>query len=144
MGCICLCIAYVGSFCLLAFYDTDPEVYQFPRIIAIVLVLLALIQSLSAFRNSRLTDQKTISIDWMALLPGLIVGFLFVMSLEVVGFYTCAFLSFLALVSLYGKRRILDPKALVYKLMIGGIFILILYGMFWKLLYVRTPTGWFF
>ena len=117
-------------FTFFSFYDADPEVYQFPRIIAIFLVLLGLVQTLTALASRSLPDQKTVSIDWLALVPGLVVGLVFVLCLEVIGFYTCSFLAFIAITSLYGKRKALDPRALMYKVLVSGIFTLILYGLF--------------
>lgn len=130
-------------FTLASFYDTDPEVYLFPRIISIMLILLALIQSFLAYRRFSSTDQsRQVSIAWKGLMPGLLVTIVYVLVLETVGFYVSAFLAFLMIVSVYGKRAAIDKKAFVLKFGIGTILVCVLYFLFWSLLNVRTPTGW--
>ncbi len=131
-------------FAVACFHDTDAEVYLFPRILAGLMLALGLIQLLHTAREKTEPPQKpdTGAIAWPALLPGLAVTIVFVLSLETLGFYTGSFLAFLCIVLIYGKREWSDYRAFVYKALIGGLFMLVLYGLFWKLLYVRTPQGW--
>ena len=126
------------------FRDTDPEIYLFPRILAVIMVALGLIQLFKASREK--AEPPTIpaeaAIQWKALFPGLAITFVFVLSIETIGFYAGSFLAFLCIVLFYGKRKLNDPKALLYKSLIGLGLMLVLYGLFWKLVYVRTPEGW--
>ncbi len=131
-------------FCVASFWNTDAEVYLFPRIIAILLLVLAIMQSITTFRNSSKTAEiKQAYIAWRGLIPGLIVSIAYVISIEFIGFYVGALLAFIILVSLYGKRSAMDAKAMALKLAIGLLLVCVLYGLFWHLLNVRTPTGWF-
>ncbi len=126
------------------FWDSDPEVYLFPRILAVIMVALGLVQLFKASREK--AEPSTIpagaAIQWKVLFPGLAVTVVFVLSIETIGFYTGSFLAFLCIVLFYGKRKWNVPRALLYKSLIGVVFMLVLYGLFWKLLYVRTPEGW--
>ena len=135
-----------AAFAVLSFWNTDPEVYLFPRIIAALMLLLAMVQVVSFLRLSRvdpapdeLTHQR---IPWRQLVPGLAVSIIMVLLMEILGFYASSFLAFLAIIVLYGKRQVTDPRSLVTKAGISVIFMTIIFTLFWKLLHVRTPTGW--
>jgi len=131
-------------FAVACFRDADAEVYLFPRILAGLMLALGFIQLIHSAREKAKPSQKpdASAIVWPALLPGLAVTVVFVLSIETIGFYTGSFLAFLCIVLIYGKRKWTDHKAFVYKSLIGALLILVLYGLFWKLLYVRTPQGW--
>ena len=88
-------IAFTGA----AFYDADPEVYLFPQIVAAIMLVLAILQTVSTFRSMG-PNSKRVNIGWKTLFPGLIIGLIFVLALEVIGFYTSSFLLFLAVVEL--------------------------------------------
>ncbi len=125
-----------------SFYKTDAEVYLFPRITAVFIALLALTLCYDAFTRSDAGEKhESALVDWKTLLPGLIVGVIYVLLLERVGFYTCSFFAFFSICMIYGKRSLLDPRAFALKLVVTIITMLLLYGLFWKLLNVRTPTG---
>ena len=131
-------------FAIAGFRDTDPEIYLFPRILAVIMVALALIQLFKASREEAEPSRETAgeTIQWTVLFPGLAITLVFVLSIETIGFYTGSFLAFLCIVLFYGKRKWTDPGALLYKSLIGLGLMLVLYGLFWKLLYVHTPEGW--
>ena len=138
-------------FTVAAFWGTDADVYLFPRIASGFMLLLALMQwavvIISALKGKQHADsvatdnQSASQFDWSALLPGLIVGAGYILIMERLGFYASSFLAFVIITSLYGRRKAFDIKALTYKIIVGLIFVAILYALFWKLLNVRTPTG---
>ena len=133
-------------FSIACFWNTDAEVYLFPRIIAGVMLLLSVVQLCAFFRSPPEAEHHRVVeasiIHWKSLMPGLIIALIYVLCIESIGFYTGSLFAFLGIVMIYGKRKFNDPKALLYKLTVGVVFMLILYGLFWTLLYVRTPTGW--
>ncbi len=136
-------LAVASLFTMASFYKTDPEVYLFPRIIAIFLVFLALIQCALAYKRFSSTDaSRQVTIAWKGLFPGLAVTVIYVLVLETIGFYVSAFFAFLLIVSVYGKRAVMHKKALILKCGFGLILVCVLYFLFWSLLNVRTPTGW--
>lgn len=127
-----------------SFYKTDVEVYLFPRITAILIAILASVLMFNVLRDTSEDDlHKQILVDWKILLPGLVVGVVYVLSLERLGFYFCSFIAYFVICAIYGKRGITDLKASLFKLMVTLLFMAVLYGLFWKLLHVRTPTGLF-
>ncbi len=128
-----------------SFYGTDAEVYLFPRIAAACIGILAV---MLVYANLKVTpDNAQMNerlFDWSTLLPGLIIGIIYIICIEYVGFYASSFITFCAITMLYGKRSTFDSRALVYKLSVAAVFMLVLYILFWKLLHVRTPTGLLF
>ena len=135
-------IVVSGLLLTASFYGTDAEVYLFPRITAVLIGVLALVLSYDALKQGEDSGkQETALVDWRTLLPGLAVGAVYVLLLERVGFYTCSFFAFFAICMIYGKRSLLDPRAFILKLVVTVVTMIVLYGLFWKLLNVRTPTG---
>lgn len=130
-------------FTVASFYNTDPEIYLFPRLISLALIFLAVIQSFLAYKRfSNAEPSRQITIAWQGLMPGLAVAIVYVLALEAVGFYASTYIAFILIVSVYGKRAAMDKKALMLKFSIGLVLICVLYFLFWSLLNVRTPTGW--
>ena len=125
-----------------SFYNTDAEVYLFPRIAAVIITILATILLIKAFLNRlSITPMKESLINWRILLPGLAVGFVYLFSLEIIGFYVSSFIAYFALCVIYGKCEMTDLKRGAFKLGISTIFMIVLFLLFWNLLHVRTPTG---
>lgn len=125
-----------------SFYNTDTEVYLFPRIAAVIITILAAILLLKAFKShSTATEMRNSLINWRTLLPGLAVGFVYLFSLEIIGFYVSSFIAYFALCVIYGKCKMTDLKRGIFKLGISTIFMIVLFLLFWNLLHVRTPTG---
>jgi len=125
-----------------SFYGTDAEVYLFPRIVAVFVAVLAVILIYDAFKSPVSDDiHEAALVNWKALLPGLLVGVVYVLLLERLGFYACSFFAFFAICLIYGKRSLFDPRAFILKLSVTVATMIVLYVLFWKLLNVRTPTG---
>ena len=130
-----------SAFTIASFWNTDGEVYFFPRIIALLMLLLASIQLVNQLITNSNDEDSNKIFSWSTLAPGLVIGIIYVLLMEKLGFYLSSFICFITLISIYGKRRAFDFRALSYKVLVGIIFTAILYALFWKLLNVRTPTG---
>ncbi|MEH6458023.1 MAG: tripartite tricarboxylate transporter TctB family protein [Cocleimonas sp.] len=127
---------------LTSFIGTDGEVYLFPRIAAVIIAILAASLLIKVFMNRDTEVVMTSSlIEWKTLLPSLVIGLIYLICLEIVGFYVSSFVAFFAIVAVYGKRHMLDPKRGLFKLGVATIFMIVLFLLFWNLLHVRTPTG---
>lgn len=125
-----------------SFVGTDAEVYLFPRIAAVIISVLAAILLFKVLMNRDTEEVMTSSlINWKTLWPSLVIGLIYLVCLEIVGFYVSSFVAFFAIVALYGKRHMLDPKRGLFKLGVATIFMIVLFLLFWNLLHVRTPTG---
>lgn len=137
-------VVLASGLLFISYYKTDFEVYLFPRITAILIAVLASVLVINVLRDKPRGDlDDRALIGWRTLLPGLIVGVIYVFSLEALGFYFCSFIAYFLICSIYGKRGIHDLKAAMFKLMVTTVFMTVLYVLFWKLLHVRTPTGLF-
>lgn len=138
-------LALAIIFAFLAFYNTDAEVYLFPRIIACALVILSIILFIVNIGKNQVQETTdTLTQSLVVIWPGLLVGFVYIVSMETVGFYSSALLAFLSVVLIYGQEPLFDLKAFVIKLSISAAFMLVLYLLFWQGLNVRTPTGLLF
>ncbi|MCY3768072.1 MAG: tripartite tricarboxylate transporter TctB family protein [Gammaproteobacteria bacterium] len=139
-------LVIAAAFAILSFWRTDPEVYLFPRIISALMLLLALVQVISFLRWSppgpAADETGRPRIPWRQLAGGLGISITMVLLMETLGFYTSSFLAFLAIIVLYGKRQVADPRSLAIKTGISAAFMVLIFTLFWKLLHVRTPTGW--
>lgn len=125
-----------------SFIGTDAEVYLFPRIAAVIISVLAVGLMIQALMNRSTAKKMTAPlINWKNLWPALVIGLIYLICLEVVGFYVSSFVAFFVIVALYGKRHFLDPKRGVFKLVVATFFMIVLFLLFWNLLHVRTPTG---
>lgn len=141
-------LAIAGLFGFLSFYGTDSETYLFPRIIAIALSGFSIILLISSLQASKAPVQNSAEhskeSSFIKILPGLVVGFMYLTLMDTVGFYISSFFVFLAFLLLYGKRKMTNPKAFVKKVTVSIGFVFVLYLLFWQGLHVRTPTGWIF
>ncbi|KAG1694723.1 UPF0065 protein in gbd 5'region [Nymphon striatum] len=83
-----LVTAVVATFALIAsFYNTDPEVYLFPRIASVIIAILAAVLILKVIKSSIHQGAEFPQlIKWKTLLPGLAVGAIYLFLLEIVGF----------------------------------------------------------
>ena len=128
-----------GIFAFLSYYGTDAETYLFPRIIAVVLALLAV--ALFITNSTSRDDNRGASGYFADVWPGLAVGLVFLLVMENLGFYVSSFIAFLAILLVYGERPLRDVRALITKSAVALGFMVILYLLFWIGLKVRTPTG---
>jgi len=128
-------------FAFLSFYNTDAETYLFPRIIALVLAILSVILFIANSAAGDNTESGNSGHFIADIWPGLIIGFIFLLVMEDVGFYTSSFLAFLAVLVVYGNRGISNMKVMLTKVGVSAGFMLVLYLLFWNGLHVRTPTG---
>lgn len=129
-------------FAFLSFYGTDAETYLFPRIIAVVLAILSVVLFISNSASSDNTDEGGTEPSYFsAIWPGLLVGLVFMLIMEDLGFYTSSFLAFMSILVLYDSQPIANIKTLATKAIISLAFMFVLYLLFWNGLHVRTPTG---
>ena len=138
-------LAVSAIFTFLSFYDTDAENYLFPRIIAIALAILSVALFISnSASNSHTTKRSAGDSYFNDVWPGLLIGLIFLLVMEDLGFYISSFFAFLAILVVYGNRPFADLKALMKKSAVSAAFMFILYLLFWNGLHVRTPTGLIF
>lgn len=129
---------------LAAYLPDDAEVFLFPRIIAVLIALLCVMQWVNALSlKGDSTGGETIAKKLRDLLPGMVVGASYVGLLEVIGFYTTSLLAFFAIALIYSSESI-SVRSVVKKLIVAALFMTVLYLLFWQGLHVRTPQGLLF
>ncbi len=129
-------VVYAAS----SFLQDDPEVFLFPRILAVVMIILtACIWAAARPENSPRGTHDPI--QWPALIPGVVIAAGYFVVLEWLGFYSSSFVAFFLLTLVYDKQGNLDRKSLLRKLAVTTGFLAALYLLFWHGLHVRTPTG---
>lgn len=139
-------VAAIGIWVALVSYTQQPsEAFLFPRLISSVFVVLAL----WTFAKACLGWTKVgggISVrQFTNLLPGLIVALIYIFwAAKGLGFYTASTLAFFILLSLYDPAPHDAVRSWLRRMLITAIFMVVIYGLFAKLLTVYTPREVFF
>ncbi|WP_299777019.1 tripartite tricarboxylate transporter TctB family protein [uncultured Roseobacter sp.] len=139
-------VATVGIWVAFVSYTQQPsEAFLFPRLISSVFVVLAL----WTFAKACLGWTKVgggISVrQFTNLLPGLIIALIYVFwAAKGLGFYTATTLAFFTLLSFYDPAPHNAVRSWLRRILITAIFMVVIYGLFAKLLTVYTPREVFF
>ncbi|WP_195819072.1 tripartite tricarboxylate transporter TctB family protein [Roseobacter sp. MH60115] len=139
-------VAAVGIWVAFVSYTQQPsEAFLFPRLISSVFVVLAL----WTFAKACLGWTKVgggISVrQFTNLLPGLIIALIYIFwAAKGLGFYTATTLAFFILLSLYDPAPHDAVRSWLRRILITAIFMVVIYGLFAKLLTVYTPREVFF
>lgn len=139
-------VAAVGIWVAFVSYTQQPsEAFLFPRLISSVFVVLAL----WTFAKACLGWTKVgggISVrQFTNLLPGLVIALIYIFwAAKGLGFYTATTLAFFILLSLYDPAPHDSVRSWLRRILITAIFMVVIYGLFAKLLTVYTPREVFF
>ena len=118
---------------------------MFPRLISSVFVALALWTFGKAIMGWSKVGNGVSARAFMQMLPGLLVAILYVFwAAKGLGFYTATSICFFILLSLYDPAPQTEPRSWIKRLIISGVFMVVIYGLFAKLLKVYTPREIFF
>ena len=118
---------------------------MFPRLISSVFVALALWTFGKAIMGWSKVGNGVSARAFMQMLPGLLVAILYVFwAAKGLGFYTATSICFFILLSLYDPAPHTEPRSWIKRLIILGVFMVVIYGLFAKLLKVYTPREIFF
>ena len=139
-------IAFVGLWvCWVSYTQQPAEAFLFPRLISSVFVVLALWTFGKAIMGWSKVGNGVSARAFMQMLPGLLVAILYVFwAAKGLGFYTATSLCFFILLSLYDPAPHTEPRSWIKRLIISGVFMVVIYGLFAKLLKVYTPREIFF
>lgn len=139
-------VAVVGIWVTYLSYTQQPvQAFLFPRLISTVFVVLAL----WTFGKAVLGRTKVgngLSRDAMRnILPGLVVALIYIFwAAEGLGFYTASTIAFFILMSLYDPAPHAELKSWIKRVIVTTGFLVVMYGLFAKLLGVFTPREIFF
>jgi hypothetical protein len=139
-------IAFVGLWvCWVSYTQQPAEAFLFPRLISSVFVVLALWTFGKAIMGWSKVGNGVSARAFMQMLPGLLVAILYVFwAAKGLGFYTATSISFFILLSLYDPAPHTEARTWIKRLIISGVFMAVIYGLFAKLLKVYTPREIFF
>ena len=139
-------VAFVGLWvCGISYTQQPAEAFLFPRLISSVFVALALWTFGKAIMGWSKVGNGVSARAFMQMLPGLLVAILYVFwAAKGLGFYTATSMCFFILLSLYDPAPHTEPRSWIKRLIISGVFMVVIYGLFAKLLKVYTPREIFF
>ena len=139
-------VAFVGLWvCGISYTQQPAEAFLFPRLISSVFVALALWTFGKAIMGWSKVGNGVSARAFMQMLPGLLVAILYVFwAAKGLGFYTATSICFFILLSLYDPAPHTEPRNWIKRLIILGVFMVVIYGLFAKLLKVYTPREIFF
>ena len=139
-------VAAVGIWVTYISYTQQPsEAFLFPRLIAMVFVILALWTFLKACLGLTKVGNGMTGAQFLKLLPGLAVTVIYIFWMaKGLGFYTGTTIAFFILLCLYDPASHAKPITWVKRMLITAGFMVVMYGLFAKLLTVYTPREIFF
>lgn len=134
-------VAAVGVWVTYISYTQQPsEAFLFPRLISTVFVVLALWTFAKACLGWTKVGNGISLQQFSNLLPGLIVALIYIFwAAKGLGFYTATSIAFFILLSLYDPAPHGEMKSWLKRLAITAVFMIVMYGLFAKLLTVYTP-----
>ena len=139
-------IAAVGARIAWVSYTQEPaEAFLFPRLISTVFVVLAIWTFVKALLGWTKVGHGLSRRELAWLAPGLIVALIYIFwAAKGLGFYTAGTIAFFILLSFYDPAPHNEVKTWIKRVIITSGFLLVMYGLFAKLLKVYTPREIFF
>ncbi|HKI49280.1 MAG TPA: tripartite tricarboxylate transporter TctB family protein [Desulfobacteria bacterium] len=129
----------VSLYLSLGFMD-DPRAATFPRVIIIIMGILAALLLLQSLILKRPKTSEGAGFPFGRFLICFFMIILYFLFMEALGFYFSAFLFFIAVTFIMGSADLTARKA-VMRVVIGFVFTGILFFLFNVLLAVQTPKG---
>ena len=139
-------VALIGLWvCWVSFTQQPSEAFLFPRMISTVFVLLALWTFAKAVLGWSKVGTGIDAKHFTNMLPGLLIALIYVFwAAKGLGFYTSTSMAFFILLSLYDPASHTEIRTWVKRLIITAVVMVVMYGLFAKLLKVYTPREIFF
>jgi len=131
--------AIVSLYLSLGLMD-DPRAVTFPRVIIIIMGILAALLLLQSIVFKKPESSKGAGFPFGRFLICFFMIILYFIFMEALGFYLSAFLFFVAVTFILGSADLTARKA-VMRVVIGFVFTGILFFLFNVLLAVQTPKG---
>lgn len=140
-----LILALAATVAWLSFTREPSSAFLFPRIISVVMLILASWNFGRAALGLAKVGSGIDKRELAAVLPGLIViGVVVFFAAKALGFYVASFAGFVILYSLYDPASHLQWQSWLRRFAVALGFMLVIYALFSLLLKVQTPRGLFF
>ena len=129
----------------ISFTGEPSGAFLFPRIIAVVMLVLAAWNFVRAiFGISKIGD----GVSWelaKTIAPGIAIVLIYIFLLaKFLGFYVSSLFAFVAIFAVYDPAPHSNIKSWIKRIAVALVFMVIMYGLFNLLLKVQTPRGMFF
>lgn len=125
---------------VVSYWSSAPG-YEFPKIVALVLIAISLLQVLLAMVPKKpITVANEESIPWGSILPVLLILVIFLLVAEWLGFFISSFIAFSLIVLVYIPER-WSWRRVIRSCAIAATFMGVLYAVFVTLLGVQIPQG---
>jgi hypothetical protein len=129
----------------LSFTREPGDAFLFPRLIGVVMLLLAVWNFLRAVLGMARVGEGLSLTTLGNIAPGLLVLLVFVyVAAKALGFYAASWTAFLCLYSLYDPASHLAARTWLKRVVVTTAFMAVIYALFSLLLKVQTPRGMFF
>ena len=139
-------ILFVATWVAYISFTGEPsEAFLFPRIIASVMLGLAVWNFFRAVTGvSKVGDGVSAALA-KTIAPGILIVVVYIFFLaKFLGFYVSSMIAFMAIYAVYDPSPHTEIKSWVKRTVIAFAFMVIMYGLFSILLKVQTPRGMFF
>jgi hypothetical protein len=126
----------------LSFTREPAAAFLFPRLIASVMLLLAVWNCARAALGLARVGTGLELKEFLTIAPGVLVVLVYVLfAARWLGFYTASLATFIILYSLYDPSSHLKITTWLRRIAVSVIFMAVIYGLFSLLLKVQTPRG---
>lgn len=140
---VCI-LGLAGTVAFLSFTREPADAFLFPRLIAVVMLALAVWNFVRAALGVSKVGAGLSLQTAKAILPGIVVLVVYVFfAAKYLGFYLSSLIAFFILFSLYDPASHTDVRSWVKRIIISVLFMLVIYALFTLLLKVQTPRGLF-
>lgn len=124
---------------VLSTVPSNQEAFVFPKIVGLILIVIAAAAILGAWDRSASTRKSiSVNIPWRAIWPAMLVFVVYLNVAETLGFYTTSLLAFTVLSAIYAPAQRFDLRLAKSGAIAVG-FIAVLYALFTLLLRVQVP-----
>ncbi|MFD2741668.1 tripartite tricarboxylate transporter TctB family protein [Sulfitobacter aestuarii] len=138
-------LALAAVVIVLSFTQEPAAAFLFPRIISVVMFVLAFWNFMRAAMGLAKVGGGIPMGAFLNIAPGLtVIGLLVFLVLTWLGFYAASFIAFLALYTIYDPVPLRNGQAFLKRIAVTTCFIAVIYGLFDRVLQVQTPSGLFF
>ena len=121
-----------------------PDIYQFPILVGAAMIVLSLLMLADVIMRKRAGVVATVEAEPLPVArmwPAFAVMAGYLLLVEPLGFYTTAFLAFVALSTIYARAAPFDPLRFIFRVVYGLVFVATLYVIFALVLRAQLPAG---
>ena len=129
---------------VLSFTREPAESFLFPRLISVVMLLLAIWNFLRAILGLAKVGTGVSAATFKTIAPGVLVMVVYCFyAAKTLGFYVAGTTAFFVLYSWYDAHSHKTLSSWVRRIVVTTVFMAVIYGLFSLLLKVQTPRGMF-